>query len=51
MGLHPPRSFHPGGVNVLFGDGHLGFVLDSVNASVWTALGTYNAGDLVSGSF
>ncbi|MGC8640517.1 MAG: DUF1559 domain-containing protein [Isosphaeraceae bacterium] len=48
MGLHPPRSFHPGGVNVLFGDGHVAFEPDSVNASVWTALGTYNAGDLLS---
>lgn len=49
MGLHPPRSFHSGGVNVLFGDGHLSFVTDSVNQDLWIALGTYNAGDLVSG--
>src|SRR5690606_37389372 len=29
------RSKHPGGVNVLFGDGHVGFIGDSVDPAVW----------------
>jgi prepilin-type N-terminal cleavage/methylation domain-containing protein/prepilin-type processing-associated H-X9-DG protein len=45
-GLDPPRSFHSGSVNVLFGDGHIGRVTDSVSPALWTALGTYNFGDL-----
>lgn len=49
-GLFPPRSRHPGGVNVLLGDGHATFKTDSVNPAVWTAIGTYNAGDLASSS-
>ncbi len=48
IGLHPPRSWHPGGVNVLYGDGRVAFAKNSVNPAVWIALGTYNAGDLAS---
>ena len=46
MGFHPPRSGHPGAVLVLFGDGHVESVADTVQPAVWTALGTYNANDL-----
>jgi prepilin-type processing-associated H-X9-DG protein len=42
------RSFHPGGVNVLYGDGHVAFVKDSIAVSVWRALGTRNGGELLS---
>jgi prepilin-type processing-associated H-X9-DG protein len=45
LGLHPPRSFHPGCVNVLFGDGHVEAISNSVSERVWTKIGTYNAGD------
>jgi prepilin-type N-terminal cleavage/methylation domain-containing protein/prepilin-type processing-associated H-X9-DG protein len=45
FGLHPPRSFHPGLVNVLFGDGHVEGVSDAIAETVWRALGTPNRGD------
>jgi prepilin-type processing-associated H-X9-DG protein len=44
-GLHPPRSFHPGLVGVLFGDGHVEAITDSIQEQSWIALGTYGAGD------
>jgi len=44
-GLAPPRSFHRGFVNVLYGDGHVEPVADSINARTWIALGTANRGD------
>jgi prepilin-type N-terminal cleavage/methylation domain-containing protein/prepilin-type processing-associated H-X9-DG protein len=44
-GLHPPRSFHPGGVNVLHGDGHVEFVKDGVSERTWTSLGSHASGD------
>lgn len=49
FGLHPPRSYHPGMVNVLMGDGHSAAITNSINARVWIALGTYNAGDIAEG--
>lgn len=45
VGIHPPRSYHSSGVNVLFGDGHVEFVGDSIQLRVWRALGTFNAND------
>jgi len=44
-GLHPPRSFHPGLVNVLFGDGHVEAVPNSIDQRAWTAMGTFSQGD------
>ena len=44
----PPSSRHPGGVNVLFGDGSVKFVKDSVNLATWRALGTRAGGEVVS---
>jgi len=34
------RSAHPGGVQVMFCDGHLGFVTDGVNIDIWRAYST-----------
>ncbi len=45
-GLDPPRSAHPGAVDVLFGDGHTESVSNSVDPSLWIALGTYDFGDI-----
>ncbi|QDV32754.1 DUF1559 family PulG-like putative transporter [Tautonia plasticadhaerens] len=42
------RSDHPGGVNVLLGDGSVRFVKDSVNLEAWRALGTRNGGEVIS---
>ncbi|MEX2169196.1 MAG: DUF1559 domain-containing protein [Pirellulales bacterium] len=36
------RSFHPGGVNVAFGDCHVTFIADDVSLAYWQAIGTMN---------
>jgi prepilin-type N-terminal cleavage/methylation domain-containing protein len=42
------RSNHAGGgVQVLFGDGSVHFVKDSINLATWQALGTPNGGEVV----
>ena len=41
-------SFHPGGVNVLFGDGHVAFLKNSVNPLTMRALVTLSGGEVVS---
>ena len=42
------RSNHPGGVNVLFCDGHVAFMKDTVALPTWRALATRAAGEVVS---
>ena len=44
----PPSSLHPGGVNVLFGDGSGRFIKNSVNLVAWRGLGTRNGGEVLS---
>ena len=39
------RSEHPGVVNVVYGDGHVETVSDSVDLDVWRAAGTRNGGE------
>jgi prepilin-type processing-associated H-X9-DG protein len=34
------RSYHPGGVHLLLGDGHVRFVSESIALDVWQAVGT-----------
>jgi prepilin-type N-terminal cleavage/methylation domain-containing protein/prepilin-type processing-associated H-X9-DG protein len=47
-GLITATSNHPGGVNVLFADGSVKFVKDSIAYSNWWALGTRAGGEVVS---
>ena len=41
-------SFHPGGVNVLFIDGSVRFIKNSVNYNAWTAISSVAGGEVVS---
>jgi prepilin-type N-terminal cleavage/methylation domain-containing protein/prepilin-type processing-associated H-X9-DG protein len=42
------RSYHPGGVNALLGDGSVRFVNQSVIGSVWRSLGSVAGGEIIS---
>jgi prepilin-type N-terminal cleavage/methylation domain-containing protein/prepilin-type processing-associated H-X9-DG protein len=44
----PPSSRHPGGVNLLLGDGSVRFIKDTINAPTWRALGTISGGEVIS---
>jgi prepilin-type processing-associated H-X9-DG protein len=39
---------HPGGVNVLFLDGSVRFVKDTVNFNTWIAIGTIAGAEVIS---
>jgi prepilin-type N-terminal cleavage/methylation domain-containing protein/prepilin-type processing-associated H-X9-DG protein len=41
-------SFHPGGVNVVFADGSVHFIKDTVNSYTWWALQTIRNGEVIS---
>ena len=43
------RSHHGGGVDVLFCDGSVKFVRDTVNIETWRALSTKDAGEVIAG--
>jgi len=45
------RSRHPGGVNVVFADGHVDFVTDVVELTVWRSLGSIDDGLTVPAGF
>jgi prepilin-type N-terminal cleavage/methylation domain-containing protein/prepilin-type processing-associated H-X9-DG protein len=45
----PPSSRHPGGVNVLMGDGSGRFVKSGVSLATWRAVGTRSGNELVNG--
>jgi prepilin-type N-terminal cleavage/methylation domain-containing protein/prepilin-type processing-associated H-X9-DG protein len=42
------RSFHPGGVNALLGDGSARFIKDSIAWQTWRSLGSIAGGEVVS---
>ena len=41
-------SYHPGGVNALFGDGSVKFIKDSINNTAWRGLGTVGGAEVIS---
>jgi prepilin-type N-terminal cleavage/methylation domain-containing protein/prepilin-type processing-associated H-X9-DG protein len=41
-------SNHPGGANVLMGDGHVQFIKNSISRTTWWALGTKAGGEVIS---
>ncbi|MFO0910508.1 MAG: DUF1559 domain-containing protein [Isosphaeraceae bacterium] len=47
-GVSGPRSFHPGGTNLLLLDGHVQFVKDTVNLPTFRALSTIARGEVIS---
>jgi prepilin-type N-terminal cleavage/methylation domain-containing protein/prepilin-type processing-associated H-X9-DG protein len=42
------NSFHPGGTNVLFGDGSARFIKESIARAPWWALATRDSGEVIS---
>jgi prepilin-type N-terminal cleavage/methylation domain-containing protein/prepilin-type processing-associated H-X9-DG protein len=42
------NSHHPGGVNVLMGDGSVRFAKDSIGQAIWWAIGTRSNGEVIS---
>jgi hypothetical protein len=47
VGMATARSWHPGGVDLLMGDGSCRFVPSSIDQAVWRGLGSRNGGELV----
>jgi hypothetical protein len=48
-GFAGARSWHTGGINTLRGDGSVHFVKNSINAQIWIAINSIQAGEVVSG--
>jgi len=46
-GLTAPRSRHPGGVQILLGDGSVRFTSETVDLATWRALGTRGGGEVL----
>ncbi len=46
-GGHAARSWHVGGVNATLGDGSVRFINDSIDLTVWRALGTSRGGESI----
>jgi prepilin-type N-terminal cleavage/methylation domain-containing protein/prepilin-type processing-associated H-X9-DG protein len=42
------RSFHPGGVNVMMGDGSCRFIKSTISGMTWRALGSVGGGEVIS---
>ena len=44
----PFSSFHPGGANFTFADGHVAFVSDEIDMGMFRSLTTYQGGEMIS---
>ena len=42
------RSRHPGGVQVLFGDGSVKFIKNTINLFTWRAISSTEGGEVIS---
>ncbi|QEH35321.1 putative major pilin subunit [Aquisphaera giovannonii] len=42
------RSYHPGGVDVLLGDGSVRFIKSTIDGMTWRALGSVSGGEVIS---
>lgn len=49
MGFFAARSNHPGGVNVLLGDGSVRFAGDTIDVRLYRALGTSSGREVIPG--
>jgi prepilin-type N-terminal cleavage/methylation domain-containing protein/prepilin-type processing-associated H-X9-DG protein len=48
-GFFGPKSWHAGGANVLFGDGHVSFLTEKTDAALHRALHSINGGEQIAG--
>ncbi len=44
-----PRSRHPGGVVIAFGDGSVHFVIDQITLNLWRSLSSMSGNEVVTG--
>jgi prepilin-type N-terminal cleavage/methylation domain-containing protein/prepilin-type processing-associated H-X9-DG protein len=51
MGWKAARSWHPGGANILFGDGSVHFIKNSIDGVTWAGAGTRAGGEVSSSPF
>ena len=47
-GAFTAGSMHGQGANILYADGHVGFLKSSISSATWRALGTRNGGEVIS---
>ncbi len=47
LAFRAARSWHPGGVNVLLGDGSVQFITNTVDLATWRGLSTRAGGEIL----